>query len=391
MKGELTRLWITGICTLAIWSLLLANVLCAAKEPIKIGANLALSGPVAFAGIEPRDALLMEVERINNGGGIDGHSVELIIEDNGCDPAKAASALTKLTRRDKVVAVIGPIFAGISPTAAALAEREKIPNIILCPSDRGSREKKYKWVFFIPHNEVIVAEKIAEYLTKAGYKKAITFAADEPMWIDLGKGVKEFGSKKGIEVIEFPDTHGTADVDTTAHLAKMKPIIDKEGIQVLVAATHGGMGAVIAKNMQTLGMTIPVVGSHAYGIPFTITIGGNAVEGVRFPTEKVVVPQDLDPADAHNKMVIDFCERFQSRYNKAATVWSANGYDAIHMLAQALKTSGSDRAKLRDALESQEYVGTNGVFHYTPEDHDGLGKEGLVWVEIKDGKFRLMK
>lgn len=61
------------------------------------------------------------------------------------------------------------------------------------------------------------------------------------------------------------------------------------------------------------------------------------------------------------------------------------------MLAQALKTSGSDRAKLRDALESQEYVGTNGVFHYTPEDHDGLGKEGLVWVEIKDGKFRLMK
>lgn len=380
-----------GIGLLVILGLTLSKGMCETKAPIKIGANLALSGPVAFAGIEPRDALLMEVERINKGGGINGHPIQLIIEDNGCDPAKAASALTKLVRRDKVVAVIGPIFAGIAPTVAALANREKVPDIILCPSDRGTREKHYKWVFFIPHNEVIVAEKIADYLARKGYKSAITFAANEPMWIDLGKGVKEFGAKKGIEVVEFTETHGTADVDTTPQLAKMKPIIKEKKVEVLVAATHGGMGAVIGKNMQTLGMSIPVIGSHAYGIPFTIQIGGKAVEGVIFPTEKVVVPHDLDPNDPHNKLVIDFCKRFEARYKKPATVWSANGFDAIHMLAQALKKSGPDREKLRDVLESQAYTGTNGSFQYSPTDHDGLGKEGLVWVIIENGKFRAMK
>ncbi|MEM4720970.1 MAG: ABC transporter substrate-binding protein [Candidatus Methanomethylicaceae archaeon] len=365
---------------------------CAEKKPYKIGLNIELSGPVAFAGIEPRDAIVMEVDRINKAGGINGHPIELITEDNGCDPAKAAGALTKLVRQDKVVAVIGPIFAGISPTTAALAEREKIPNIILCPSDRGSRERRYKWVFFIPHNEVIVAQKIADYMVQAGIKSAITFAANEPMWIDLAKGVKDFGTKKGITVVEFKETHGTTDVDTTPQLAKMKPVIEEKKIQVLVAATHGGMGAVIGKNMKTLGMTIPVIGSHAYGIPFTISIGGDAVEGVKFPTEKVVVPHDLDPNEPHDKLVIDFCKRFEERYKKAATVWSANGHDAIHMLAKALAKSGNDRGKLRDVLESQKgYVGTNGLFQYSATDHDGLDEKGLVWVEIRGGKFRLMR
>ena len=139
MQKKMNQLLAIAVGAALILGLGIPGAWCAEKEPIKIGVNIELSGPVAFAGIEPRDALVMEVERINKGGGINGRPIELIIEDNGCDPAKAASAVTKLVRRDKVVAIIGPIFAGISPTAAALTEREKIPNIILCPSDRGTR------------------------------------------------------------------------------------------------------------------------------------------------------------------------------------------------------------------------------------------------------------
>lgn len=360
------------------------------NSPYKIGVCLALSGSMAWCGIEPRDSLVMEAERINANGGINGHKLELVIEDNAGDPAKAASAFTKLVEEDKVVAVIGPIYGALVATITSLAEREKVPNIVLCPSDKETRNLKY--VYFIPHNEKQVAPMIVDYLIKNNIKSAITFAADEPLWLSLAKGIKEIGDTKGLNIYESPEVHASDTIDTTAQLVKIKAMVDENNIECIIACTHGGAGAVIAKNMEAIGLDIPMIGTHAFGIPFTISIGGESVNGIKFPTEKVVVPGDLDPSDAHNKLVIDFCKRFKETYNKDATVWSANGYDAIYLLAEALKISGNDREALRDALENiKGFMGTNGIFNYSAADHDGLGTDGLVWVEIKDGAFKLIK
>ncbi|MHB1442926.1 MAG: ABC transporter substrate-binding protein [Candidatus Humimicrobiaceae bacterium] len=360
------------------------------NSPYKVGVTLALSGPMAWCGIEPRDALEMEIKRINENGGVNGRELQLIIEDNAGDPAKAAAAFTKLVKEDKVVAVIGPIFGALVPTITSLAEREKVPNIILCPSDKNSRD--FKYVYFIPHNEKQVAPVIVDYLIKNNIKSAITFACDEPLWLSLASGIKEEGDKKGLNIFESSEVHASDTIDTTPQLTKIKAIVDENNIECIIAVTHGGAGAVIAKNMEAIGLDIPMIGTHAFGIPFTISIGGESVNGIKFPTEKIVVPGDLEANTDHNKLVIDFATRFKETYNKDATVWSANGYDGLYLLVDALKRSGNDREALRNELENTKgFMGTNGIFNYSATDHDGLGADGLVWVEIKDGAFKLMK
>ena len=62
-----------------------------------------------------------EVKKINDAGGIDGHPIELVIEDDATDDAKAVAAASKLIEQDEVVAIIGS-----TGTAATMAVRGDI-------------------------------------------------------------------------------------------------------------------------------------------------------------------------------------------------------------------------------------------------------------------------
>ena len=65
------------------------------EEPIKIGAVLSLTGTYAALGESEKNAIELEVERINDAGGIDGRPIEVLIEDDATDEAKAVAAASK--------------------------------------------------------------------------------------------------------------------------------------------------------------------------------------------------------------------------------------------------------------------------------------------------------
>ena len=79
------------------------------------------------------------------------------------------------------------------------------------------------------------------------------------------------------------------------------------------------------------------------------------------------------------------------RGRSLVNTFAGHAYDALHIVCQALERAGEcDRAKLRDEIEkTQEFVGTAGIFNYTPEDHNGLTVDAFVWVTIEDGQWKL--
>ena len=60
-------------------------------EPYRIGAVLSLSGTYAGLGEPEKNTIEMEVARINDAGGVNGHPIEVIIEDDATDADTAAS------------------------------------------------------------------------------------------------------------------------------------------------------------------------------------------------------------------------------------------------------------------------------------------------------------
>ena len=90
-------------------------------EPIRVGAIVSLTGTYAALGAAERNALLLEQNRINAAGGLGGRPLEIIIEDDGTDEAKAVVAAQKLIYANQVVAIIGG-----SGTGATMAIRQLV-------------------------------------------------------------------------------------------------------------------------------------------------------------------------------------------------------------------------------------------------------------------------
>ncbi len=362
-----------------------------AKSPYKIGVNLELTGPWAEVTKTLKNAMVLEVERINKAGGIQGRPLELVFEDNGFDVGRAAANMTKFTKDKEILLVVGPFEDNLQATTRAIAEREKITNIIICPSNPMVRDLKQQWAFNIAQSDIIVSQKLVDLVLARKYKKVLVFHGAWPLAQSLAEYFKRFGEEKGIKVIISPETHKPTDIDMTPQLTKIKPLLQKEKVEAFYACTGGPPGPIITKNLRALGIKTPVLGTHAFGFGFIIALGGEAMEGVEFPAAKPVVFDQLDDADPVKPINIDFDKRWKERYGTPSDQIAGYGYDIIGLIEDALKRNKGKvtRASFRDAFENiKDFKGTHGIYKFSPTEHDGLSKKDMVFVRIEGGKFK---
>jgi branched-chain amino acid transport system substrate-binding protein len=365
-----------------------------AEKSYKIGVNLEFTGPWAEVAKTVKNAMVLEVERINKTGGIAGQPIELIFEDNGFDLGRVAANMTKFTKDKEIITVVGPFEDNLQATSRALAEREKITNIIICPSNPQVRALKQKWAFNIAQSDIIVSQKLVDLSLARKYKKALIFHAAHPLAQSLAEYYKKFGEEKGMKVIISKETHKPTDIDMTPQLIKLKPIIEKEKIDVFYACTAGPPGPIICKNLRTLGVKTPILGTHAFGFGFIIALGGEAMEGVEFPGTKPVVLDQLDENDPVRSINLDFDKHMRDRYGVGIDQLAGYGHDVVSLIGDALKRCQGKvtRVGFRDALENTKGLkNCHGIYNYSPTDHDGLIKKDLVFVRIEGGKFKRIK
>jgi branched-chain amino acid transport system substrate-binding protein len=378
------------ILILVVW----ASPAYVAEKSYKIGVNLEFTGPWAEVTKTVRNAMVLEVERINKMGGVAGLPIELLFEDNGFDLARVAANITKFTKDKEIIAVVGPFEDNLQATSRAIAEREKITNIIICPSNPQVRALKQKWAFNIAQSDIIVSQKLVDLSLARKYKKALVFYAAHPLAQSLAEYYKKFGEEKGMKVILSKETHKPTDIDMTPQLIKLKPIIEKEKIDVFYACTAGPPGPIICKNLRTLGVKIPILGTHAFGFGFIIALGGEAMEGVEFGAGKPVVPDQLDENDPVRPVILDFDKRYKERYGVGIDQIAGHAHDTISLIYDALKRCQGKvtRETFRDALENTKGLkNCHGIYNYSPTDHDGLSKKDMVFIRIEGGKFKRIK
>jgi len=81
---------------------------------------------------------------------------------------------------------------------------------------------------------------------------------------------------------------------------------------------------------------------------------------------------------------------YEARLKEDVSTFGGHAYDAFMILTRAIGEVGVDKAKVRDAIENMKgFVGTGGIFNFSPEDHTGLGLDGFEMITVKGGKFAL--
>jgi branched-chain amino acid transport system substrate-binding protein len=367
---------IKNLLSLSFSALALATPLIGATATIKVGEVDPLTGGVSQFGIGCHQGFVLAFEELNAEGGILGQKIELVTEDDQSKPGQSATAVRKLITQDKVVALLGDATSSATLEAAPIAQADKIP--MITPTATNPRITEVgDFIFrvcFLDEFQGRVLARFAREKLKA--QKVFTLTdVKQDYSIDLLKFFKEEFTKLGGTIVG-EQSYSTGDTDFRAQLT---PIRAAKPDAVFVPGYYQEV-ALIVKQGRQIGLTMPFIGCDGWANQTLIAIGGKAVDGCFFSNH--FSPDDQTP------IVKSFVMKYQEKYGTLPDTFSALGYDAARLLADAIKRAGSsDPQAIRDALaKTAGFQGVTGEISL--DANRNASKPGLI-VTVKQGKFEI--
>ena len=358
-----------------------------AKEPIKVGAILAVTGGASWLGAPEAKTLEMLVETTNAAGGIDGHQVELIIKDSQASAEKAISFTKQLIEEEQVLAIIGPSTSGESMAIKDICQ-EGQTILLSCAAAETIVNPVAPYVFKTPQKDSYAAIWIFKTMQKMGISKIGVVVGNTGFGQGGKAQLEKYAPEHGIE-IAIAEVYDRAATDLTGVLTKVKA----RGVQAVVNWSIVPAQSIVAKNMRQLGMDVPLFQSHGFGNIKYVEAAGAAAEGIIFPCGRLLVADVLPANHPQKALLVEYKSEYESRYGEDVSTFGGHAYDAFIILEAAIEKAGSvEMAEVRNAIESlQGVVGTAGIFNISPSDHNGLGLDSFEMLTVKDGKFVVLE
>jgi len=354
--------------------------------PYVIGAIFSVTGDASSLGVPEANTAKMLEKMINDAGGVKGHPLRIVVEDDRGDPAEALNAARRLVERDKVLAIVGPSRTGTTMAIREYMNQVKVP-LISCAAGIEIVEPVTPWVFKTPQSDRMAVQAIVKYLKAKKVTRVATISDNTA----FGKGgLRELESllpKAGIKIVTSEE-YGPKDSSMETQVTKIRGT----SAQAVVCWGTPPGPAIVAKNMKQLDVKLPLLNSHGVANATFLQLAGDAANGTVLPAGRLLVWDQIAKNDPQRKVLAEYAKRYDQLYGKPADTFGGHAWDAITLVTAALKKVGPDRAKLRTAIEqTKHFVGTGGIFNFSPKDHNGLSQAAFVMVTVKDGKWRLLK
>ena len=362
---------------------------CHAKDPYKVGAIFSVTGAASFLGEPEKNSVIMLQDQINKAGGINGHPVEVIIEDSKSEETQAVLAAKKLIERDNVLAIIGPSTTGESLALVPIMNNAKTP-LVSCATGAAITQpvSERQWIFKVAQYDFSVAEALYAYMKKHGISKVGILTITTGFGDAGKKALHEMAAQYGITVVA-DERYGPKDSDMTTQLTKIKAA----GAQAVINWSVGPGQVIVTKNWSALKMGIPLYQSHGWGSKKNIELAGKAAEGVISPLGRLVVWDKLSDKQPQKELLKKFTQDYEARFKNEPGTFGGHARDSFAMVTEALKKVGPDKGKIRDYIETRikKWPGTGGIFNMSPKDHCGLDKEAFEMVMVNNGDWALVK
>lgn len=358
---------------------------------IKIGVAEALTGPAAKYGVAIKNGFTLATEELNAKGGVNGNKLVLVIEDEQGKKEDAINVFKKLIFQDKVLMIFGPTLSNSAFAADPIANASK--TVVFGTSNTADGITNMGPFTF--RNSVMEAD-VLPVTTRAAVKQfnikkvAVLYGNDDAF---TKSGYDVFKTALADQKIAVTDTetYAKGDLDFKAQLTKIKA----SNPDAIVCSCLAEEAANIILQTRSLGMKQPFIGGNGFNSPKLFEIAkdsaDNTLMGSPWSAENI--------APANKKFMADFKAKFGTDPDQFA----AQAYDAMHIVAEALKKTiltGSldkDRIALRDALPGIKFDGATGKFAFrraAAKDGKEAGfdaqQDAIVNI-AKGGKFVLLK
>lgn len=329
-----------------------------------IGASWELTGPLANQGLMLRIAVETALDKINAAGGVLGRPLRLVIYDDVGEPARAVDNGRRIGERDNCVVMFG---GARTPNAIALREplaEMGLPWIGAISAGTGVIEHpngRNEWMFRVSMKDRWVTQYLIEQAKARGPSGRIAFVYEGTAW---GQGALpdiEAAARRAGVTLAGRETFNIGDQDMSAQMIRLRDA----GVDTVVLWAVDRESANMLRSMDRIGWKPRIVSAWGLTTAFARAVGPLA-EGIMVAgTFNWNGPLSPAAQAAFDAMKAKFPDRIRTTADMEQPSAMANAWDAVHIIAEALKIAGSyDRTRLRDAFFRVNYTGL--VADYRP-------------------------
>ena len=377
--------WFAAAVAIGLW----AGATSSAHAQIKVGVDLATTGPAASIGLPSKNVVSMWPKEIG------GKTIEYIVLDDGSTPTGAVLNGRKLTSEEKVDVIVGP---NTTPAAIAMLDvlaETQTPMLALAASASIvlPMDAKRYWAFKLPQNDSLMATAVTKHMADNGVKTLGFIGFTDAYGESWLTEVNRLLDIRGIRLVAV-ERYNRTDTSVTGQVLKLiaaKP----DAILIAGAGTPAVTPQLALAERAYKGRIYQTHGIATYEF---LKVGGKDVEGTYFPTGPGVVATQLPNDVAAKKVAVDFVKRYEAIHGPdTVTQFAADAWDAWLVLADALPKAlkvaqpgtVEFRKALRDAIEStRNLTVAQGVINMSPQDHVGLDQRARVMAKIENNKWK---
>jgi branched-chain amino acid transport system substrate-binding protein len=373
-----------------------------AQEEIRIGAIYPLTGAAASTGVDYKNALELAADLINNGtkglnlplkttGGLPnlhGAKIKLIFGDHQGNPQTGATEAERLISEEKVVALLGCYFSGVTNTASQVAERNGIPFLNPESSSPTLNKRGFKWFFrTTPHDEYFVTNfyqfiKDVEKKKHISIKRIALFYENTLFGTETGKMEEKLALEQNYPIVEkivYPEKS----TQLTSEVQRIKAA----NPDLIMQASYVGDAILSIKTYKELGVSPDALLGNDGGFSdseFLKTLGKDA----EYILSREVWALDLAAKNPLIKQVNDlYFERYHSNFNGN----SARTFVGLMVLAEAINRAGSSKPEaIQKALIDTNIPGDKLIMPWKGIKFDAEGQNTLgsgIIVQVQGGQY----
>lgn len=355
-----------------------------AQEPIKIAALYNISsGGLTSLDVPSLNGLRLKAKMINDAGGLlDGRMIEVTAIDTKNDTREAATAAQRAVAIEGLTAGIGHSDTTFALASAPLFQSAGIPFVTSGATSPDLPTMVGNEMFLTPFGDDVQAHAMAEYAYNELGLRNVAVWTDNAM--DYTTGLSKYFKERFTELggtIALEDVYMTSDQDFSALVARLQ---STEGVDALFASSGPDTAGIIVKQVREAGLDLPIMAGDGFDTDLVVSVPGDALANNVYFTTHAYVGLETGAANT-------FRSAYEKEYgNPPENAFAALGYDAMGLVADAIKRAGSaDPADVTKALaETSGYEAVTGAITFKGDSR--VPSKPVAIMNVEDGKMSFL-
>ncbi len=357
----------------------------ASGTPYVMHAIVSQTGAASFLGSREAKALQGLAALVNKQGGIDGHPLQIDIQDNQSTPSTAVSYATSLVSANTPLILNGSVVA-VDAAVDSLATSNGPFVYDLSP---GTHPKPGSMVFSAGISTKFDAQAYLTYLKAKGLTRIAAITSTD------GSGVDGFNQlQTALKDPQFSSfkllTHQTFD-PTAVSVTTQLSVIKAQNPQALIIWTTGTPLGTVLQGMSSLGMeNIPTVTTDGNAAYSELTHFASILpKTLYFPTGMLYLP----PSDIQNAAVKAKVQAFDTVVQAAGghpgDAWGLS-WDPAELLIGAIQKLGihATASQILNYMQNLHNVaGVFGIYNTSTSNHRGLSVQDVTVTKWNGSSF----